>query len=82
MASLATARSSATWLVPMLAASVLLNYVDRGAIGVAAPLMKDELGLSATGFGVAVSAFFWVYAPLCVVAGWRAGCPKGRCARA
>jgi MFS family permease len=57
------------WLVPMLAASVLLNYVDRGAIGVAAPLMKDELALSATGFGVAVSAFFWIYAPLCVVAG-------------
>ena len=69
MATIATARSSAIWLVPMLAASVLLNYVDRGAIGVAAPLMKDELQLSATGFGVAVSAFFWVYAPFCVLAG-------------
>ena len=69
MATLAPRRSAAIWLVPLLAASVLLNYVDRGAIGVAAPLMKDELGLSATGFGVAVSAFFWVYAPLCVVAG-------------
>ena len=69
MAPLAPARSAAIWLVPMLAASVLLNYVDRGAIGVAAPLMKDELELSATGFGIAVSAFFWVYAPLCVVAG-------------
>ncbi len=68
-----TARASGTriaWVVALLALSVLLNYVDRGAIGVAAPLMTAELGLSATGFGIAVSAFFWVYAPLCLVVGW------------
>lgn len=58
------------WVVVLLALSVLLCYVDRGAIGIAAPLMKQELGLSATGFGTAVSAFFWVYAPLCLVVGW------------
>ena len=58
------------WLVSLIALSVLLNYVDRGAIGVAAPLMKQELGLSATGFGIAVSAFFWVYAPTCLLMGW------------
>ena len=74
MASLAdTPRASHRrlfWIVVLLALSVLLNYIDRGAIGVAAPLMKAELGLSATGFGIAVSAFFWVYAPLCLVVGW------------
>ena len=59
-----------TWIVVLIALSVLLNYVDRGAIGVAAPLMKDELQLSATGFGIAVSAFFWVYAPACLLVGW------------
>lgn len=59
-----------TWVVVLIALSVLLNYVDRGAIGVAAPLMKDELNLSATGFGIAVSAFFWVYAPACLFVGW------------
>lgn len=58
------------WIVVLIALSVLLNYVDRGAIGIAAPLMKQELGLSATGFGLAVSAFFWVYAPFCLVVGW------------
>ena len=58
------------WIVALLALSVLLNYVDRGAIGVAAPLMKRELALSGLGFGTAVSAFFWVYAPLCLVVGW------------
>ncbi|HEY0596594.1 MFS transporter [Sphingopyxis sp.] len=59
-----------TWVVVLIALSVLLNYIDRGAIGVAAPLMKEELKLSATGFGLAVSAFFWVYAPACLLVGW------------
>lgn len=63
-------RGSVFWLVVMLALSVLLNYVDRGAIGIAAPLMKEELGLSATQFGLAVSAFFWIYAPIQLFVGW------------
>lgn len=58
------------WVVVMIALSVLLNYVDRGAIGIAAPLMKEELNLSATQFGLAVSAFFWIYAPIQLVVGW------------
>ena len=33
-------------LVLLLGAAVFLNYVDRGAIGIAAPLMKSDLGLS------------------------------------
>ncbi|MCW3848788.1 MFS transporter [Sphingomonas sp. LB-2] len=57
-------------LVLLVAAAILLNYVDRGTIAVAAPLMKGELGLSATGFGLAVSAFFWVYAPIQLAVGW------------
>ena len=65
-----TSNARLEWIVALLALSVLLNYVDRGAIGVAAPLMKAELQLTATGFGFAVSAFFWIYAPLCVVVGW------------
>ncbi len=48
-------------LVGLLALAVLLNFVDRGAIGIAAPLMSKALGLSATRFGLAVSAFFWTY---------------------
>src|SRR4030095_1249987 len=39
-------------------------------IGVAAPLMKGDLQLSALAFGLAVSAFSWVYAPLQLVVGW------------
>ena len=71
MATLAKTRSNAgAALIFLLGAAVFLNYVDRGAIAVAAPLMKDELGLSATTFGIAVSAFFWVYAPVQLLIGW------------
>lgn len=57
-------------LVLLLGAAVFLNYVDRGAIGIAAPLMKGELGLSEEAYGVAFSAFFWIYAPVQLFAGW------------
>jgi MFS family permease len=62
--------ASAPTLVGLLAVAILLNYVDRGAIAVGAPLLTRELGLSATEFGLAVSAFFWVYVPMVLVAGW------------
>src|SRR3982750_810985 len=54
----------------LLGAAVFLNYVDRGAIGIAAPRMKDELGLSEEAYGIAFSAFFWIYAPVQLFAGW------------
>jgi MFS family permease len=60
-----TTTTQARWIAPvlvgLLALAVLLNFVDRGAIGIAAPLMSKALGLSATRFGLAVSAFFWTY---------------------
>src|SRR3982751_7011974 len=57
-------------LVLLLGAAVFLNYVDRGAIGIAAPLMKSELGLSEEAYGLVFSAFFWIYAPVQFFAGW------------
>jgi len=57
-------------LVLLLGAAVFLNYVDRGAVGIAAPLMKSDLRLTATQFGLIVSAFFWVYAPVQLFVGW------------
>jgi MFS family permease len=63
-------RSIGSALVFLLGAAVFLNYVDRGAIGIAAPLMKGELGLSEETYGIACSAFFWIYAPVQLFAGW------------
>ncbi len=70
MATAAVAGGTVRALMILLGAAVFLNYVDRGAIAVAAPLMKGELGLTATEFGTAVSAFFWVYVPVQFVVGW------------
>lgn len=57
-------------LILLLGAVIFLNLADRGTVAVAAPVMKAELGLSATAFGTAVSAFFWIYAPVQVFIGW------------
>jgi ACS family D-galactonate transporter-like MFS transporter len=56
----------------MVGLAIMLNYIDRGAVSIAAPLIKDEMGLSATGYGLVVSAFFWTYVPVLVLAGWLA----------
>lgn len=63
-------RNVANLLVLLLGTAIFLNYVDRGSIAVAAPVMKGELGLSNEAYGWAVSAFFWVYAPVQLFAGW------------
>src|SRR5688572_17169949 len=70
MTKTAMTRAAVNTLILLLGAAVFLNYVDRGAIAVAAPVMKGELGLTATEFGIAVSAFFWVYAPVQLLVGW------------
>ena len=65
-----TARSAANLLVLLLGVAIFLNYVDRGALPVASPKLTGELGLSPEAYGWAVSAFFWVYAPVQLFAGW------------
>jgi len=57
-------------LVLLLAVAIFINYVDRGNLATAAPLLKDELGLSNTQIGMLLSAFFWTYAPMQLLAGW------------
>jgi MFS transporter, ACS family, D-galactonate transporter len=42
----------------LLAICVLINYVDRGNLSVAAPLLKGELHLSASQLGILFAAFF------------------------
>ena len=64
------ARPATNALILLLGAAVFLNYVDRGAIGIASPLMKSDLGLSEEAYGVVFSASFWIYAPVQMFAGW------------
>ncbi len=54
----------------LLGLSVFINYVDRSNLSIAAPLIKAELGLSASQLGLLLSALFWTYAGLQIPAGW------------
>ena len=49
---------------------MFINYIDRGNLSIAAPTIKDDLGLTASQLGILLSAFFWTYATFQPVAGW------------
>jgi len=57
-------------IVGLLALTLLINYVDRGAVPTAAPLIQKQLGLSDDQLGLVLSAFFLPYALLQLPAGW------------
>jgi MFS family permease len=57
-------------LLALLATAVFINYIDRGNLSIAAPLLKDELGVNPARLGFLLSAFFWTYAALQPLYGW------------
>jgi MFS family permease len=59
-------------IVLLLALAVFINYVDRGNLATAAPLVQDELHLTNAQIGLLLSAFFWSYAPAQLLSGWLA----------
>ena len=54
----------------LLSLSIFINYIDRGSLSIAAPILKDELQLSASQLGILLSSFFWTYACFQIVSGW------------
>ena len=65
-------RKQYSFAVPLLllALSVFINYIDRGNLSIAAPLLKNELHISASQLGILLSAFFWTYTTMLFVCGW------------
>jgi MFS family permease len=59
-------------VVLLLAAVLFLNYVDRGAVPMAAHLIQTDLHLTIPQLGVLMSAFFWTYATIQIPVGWLA----------
>jgi MFS family permease len=53
----------------LLVVALLINYVDRGNLALAAPLLKIEWGMTASQLGILLSAFFWTYTALQFVMG-------------
>jgi ACS family D-galactonate transporter-like MFS transporter len=66
-----TAGSNRSQIVlALLAFSVFINYIDRGSLSIAAPMLKDELGLSGSQLGILLSSFFWTYGLFQILSGW------------
>ena len=61
--SLASARRSRTrfTILALLAIGTVINYLDRTVLGIAAPSLSRDLGLSAGVMGIVFSAFSWTY---------------------
>lgn len=59
------------WLiVAIVTLLTLTNYLDRGNLSIAAPLIMKDLHISATMMGVILSAFVWPYAFMSLPTGW------------
>jgi MFS family permease len=57
-------------VVALLTLAAFINYIDRGNLATAGPLIRDQFALSNAQLGVLLSAFFWSYAPSQLPAGW------------
>ncbi|WP_226842172.1 MFS transporter [Brevibacterium sp. FME37] len=54
----------------LLLVLVTVNYIDRGSISVALPMIQKEFDLAPELVGLLLSAFFWSYAAMQVPVGW------------
>jgi len=59
---LATRSHARFTVLTLISVGTMINYLDRAALGVAAPAMTRDLGLDAVVMGLVFSAFSWTYA--------------------
>ncbi|MFM9279783.1 MFS transporter [Paenibacillus jiagnxiensis] len=57
-------------VVILLFITVIINYMDRSNISIAAPLITKDLGLDPVKMGLIFSAFGWTYCALQIPGGW------------
>lgn len=58
------------FLLALLVVSIFINYVDRSNLSVSVTNLEAELHIRSGQMGLLLSAFFWSYAALQLVAGW------------
>ncbi len=58
------------WVVLALVfAGIVISYIDRGNLGIAAPSIMREFRIEPETMGVLLSAFFWTYGLFQIPAG-------------
>ena len=64
-------RTHVRWIptLALVAVGTMINYLDRTVLGIAAPFLTRDLGLTAASMGVVFSAFSWSYALLQIPGG-------------
>jgi ACS family D-galactonate transporter-like MFS transporter len=64
-------RTARRWfpVLTLVAVATMVNYLDRTVLGIAAPYLTKELGLTAAAMGIVFSAFSWSYALLQIPGG-------------
>jgi MFS transporter, ACS family, glucarate transporter len=68
---MSTTPTRARYVVTAFAVSLaLITYIDRVGISVAAPSIRNDLGLSSIQLGWALAAFGWAYAVFEIPGGW------------
>jgi len=54
----------------LLGISTFINYIDRGSLSLAVPVLRVELQLNPWQLGILLSSFFWTYTSFQIVSGW------------
>jgi ACS family D-galactonate transporter-like MFS transporter len=64
-------RTHVRWIpiLALVAVGTMINYLDRTVLGIAAPFLTRDLGLTAAKMGLVFSAFSWSYALLQIPGG-------------
>ena len=67
----ASRRTHVRWfpILTLVAIGTMINYLDRTVLGIAAPFLTRDLGLTAGQMGLVFSAFSWSYALLQIPGG-------------
>jgi MFS transporter, ACS family, D-galactonate transporter len=70
-ASPSSRRTHVRWIpiLALVAVGTMINYLDRTVLGIAAPYLTKDLGLTAAMMGLVFSAFSWSYALLQIPGG-------------
>jgi len=64
------ARMSRRWLIlALIFAGIVINYIDRGSLSIAAPFIMGDFRIAPATMGILLSAFFWTYAVCQIPAG-------------
>ncbi|MFK3796420.1 MFS transporter [Pseudomonas sp. NPDC088444] len=58
------------FIMVLLFITVVINYLDRSNLSIAAPALTNELGIDAVHAGLIFSAFGWTYAAMQLPGGW------------